>query len=107
MSADRFLSVELRRGYNAAVYATPDSGNFNNWVTNFARALALLERNHTDSVAFLLGAHFGFSYRVTQFECQNHMSILEEIRRRLAIRSNLALLDCRKRSETFKLPTQI
>ena len=53
------FSVELRRGFNAATYATRNSEHPEKWIANFRHALRVGERNQTNSDAFLLGAQFG------------------------------------------------
>src|SRR5690348_4266346 len=83
------FSVELRRGFNASVYATRHSHRPEEWVTNFQSALRIGDRNHTNSDAFLLGAQFGLSYRITEFERGDHTTLSPEQLRALVIQGTL------------------
>ena len=94
------FSVELRRGFNAATYATADSHCPERWVGNFERALYIGERNCTNSSAFILGAQFGFSYRVSEFD-RSDQSLSSKQLRGLVICGTLARLKCEERKRAL------
>jgi hypothetical protein len=86
------FSVEVRRGFNAATYATRDSEHPDQWIANFEHALRIGERNHTNSDAFVLGAQFGLSYRIAEFERCNQQILSPGQLRALVIQGTRARL---------------
>jgi hypothetical protein len=99
-TASPSFSVELRRGFNAATYAVRDRSHSETWLENFERVLRVGEHNQTNSSAFVLGAQFGFSYRIAEFErCDQTLSW--ERLRRLAIWDALARLKSEKRKRAL------
>lgn len=90
-SLSRFSQLELVRGFNAAIYATRNTSNANQWSENFDRALQLGEERGTNSCAFLFGAQFGFSYRIEAFERSGY-SLPSQGLRTLLVRGTLARL---------------
>ena len=94
------FSVEMRRGFNAATYATTESRHPEKWIANLERALRIGERNCTNSSAFILGAQFGFSYRVAEFE-RRDQSLFSEPLRGLVIYGTLARLKCEDRKRAL------
>jgi hypothetical protein len=94
------FSVELRRGFNAAMYATDDSGHPEKWVKNFERVLRIGDQNHTNSNAFVLGAQFGFSYRVAELE-RTDQTLSSEQLRTVVVQGTLARLKCEERKRAL------
>lgn len=86
------FSVELRRGMNAAIYATRDLEHPESWIANFEHALRIGERNHTNSDAFVLGAQFGLSYRIAEFERSDCKTLSPDQLRALVIQGTRARL---------------
>lgn len=86
------FSVELRRGFNAATYATRDAEHPEQWIANFEHALRIGERNRTNSDAFGLGAQFGLSYRIAEFEQCDHKTPPRARLRALVIQGTLVRL---------------
>jgi hypothetical protein len=99
-NAAGMFSVELRRGFNAAMYAARDPRHPEKWVANLEEALHVGERNHTNSDAFLLSAQFGLSYRIAEFERFNQPLSSQQLRG-LAIQSALARLKCEERKRAL------
>lgn len=94
------FSVELRRGFNAAAYATSDSHSPEQWVAKFERALHIGERNYTNSSAFILGAQFGFSYWIAEFERRDQSLSCEQLRG-LVRYGRLARLKCERQKRAL------
>jgi hypothetical protein len=84
-------SVELRRGFNAAMYATRDLHQADMWIRNVDRALAIAKEHNTNSATFFLGMEFGFSYRIAEFS-RNDASQADNEVRNLVIQGTLARL---------------
>ena len=84
----RFLR-EIIRGFNAATFATRDTSKITDWNDNLRRALAVGNKNQTNSAPFLLGAEFGFSFRVGELD-RNGVNVGERESRALAIQGTLA-----------------
>jgi hypothetical protein len=61
------ISIEVRRGFNAATYATRIVDNPESWAANIEKTVFIARTHHTNSGAFMLGIQFGFSYRVDEF----------------------------------------
>ena len=95
------FSVELRRGFNAATYATRDSEHPEQWIANFERAISIGERNRTNSDAFVLGAQFGFSYRIAEFERCNQQTFSPDQLRTLVVQGTLARLQYEERKRAL------
>src|SRR5690242_14312183 len=86
------FSVELQRGFNAATYATRDSEHPEQWIANFEHALRIVERNRTNSDAFVLGAQFGLSYRIAEFERCDQQTLSPSQLRTLVVQGTRARL---------------
>jgi hypothetical protein len=93
------LSVEIRRGFNAAMYATNDTHHSEKWKGNFERALEIGQRNHTNNSGFLLGAKFGFSYRIS--ECDR--TLQASVSRQLIIDGTFARLEFEREKLRFRV----
>jgi hypothetical protein len=101
--ADSRFSVELRRGFNAATYATRDPAHPENWVQNFEESLQTGERIHTNSAAFVLGAQFGFSYRIAEFDREDQTLPSQQFHRALAMRGALARLKYEEKKRVLEI----
>lgn len=95
------FSVELRRGFNAATYATRNSEHPEQWIVNFQHARRVGERNRTNSDAFLLGAQFGLSYRIAEFERSERKTLSPSQLCPLVIQGTLARLKCERRKRAL------
>ena len=96
------FSAEVRRGFNAAAYATRESAHVETWVTNLESVLLVGEQNHTNSGAFVLGAHFGLSYRIAEFARCDQTHSPEQVRT-LTIQGTLARLKSEAKKNVLRV----
>jgi hypothetical protein len=83
------LSREIRRGFNAALFATRDNNHLEEWQNNFDSTLRVGAKLGTNSKGFVIGAKFGFSFQISRLDNSN-VNASSETLHQLAIAGTLA-----------------
>lgn len=81
--------IELLRGFRAALFATNDFEQAQEWKKRFDQAMSIGARNGTNSQWFVLGAELGFSFKVVEWERLN-LPLTNEQARSLVIEGTRA-----------------